>query len=201
MSDDYVLPLMESFGALTGDERDSILLQALQHTGGQFGVMQEELGNLHGENCLLCKDNTHSQQLLRNALVALGRASTGGPRETKQVKTARVAAPTPFKGDSELVDSYLAECWLHFRDNPTYKRQREDCLHPVLHEGRIGSGMGQQHCAGHAQPEGPRCIGVTRSLRRTSLMPLKEGHRWKLRWLKLRSCARVRERPQSTSLS
>jgi hypothetical protein len=84
--------------------------------------MQEELGNLRGENCLLCEDNTHSQQLLRNALVALGRASTGGPRETKQVKTACVAAPTLFKGDSELVDSYPAECWLHFLDNPTYER-------------------------------------------------------------------------------
>jgi hypothetical protein len=112
---------MESFGALTGDERDSILLQALQHVGEQFGVMQEELGNLCGENCLLCEDNTHSQQLLCDALVALGRASTGGPRETKQVKMAHVA-PTPFKGDSELVDSYLAECWLHFLDNPMYER-------------------------------------------------------------------------------
>jgi hypothetical protein len=108
MSDDYVLPSMESFGTLTGDERDSVLLQALQHAGGQFGVMQEELGNLRRENCLLREDNTHSQQLLRDALVALGRASMGGPRETKQVKMARVAAPTPFKGDSELVDSYLS---------------------------------------------------------------------------------------------
>jgi hypothetical protein len=41
-----------------------------------------------------------------------------GPKETKHVKTAHVAAPTPFKGDSELVDSYLVECWLHFLDNP-----------------------------------------------------------------------------------
>jgi hypothetical protein len=122
MSTEYVLPSMESFGALNGEERDSVLLQALQHAGGQFGVMQEELGNLRGENRLLREDNVHSQQLLRDALVALGRASTGGPRETKQVKTARVAAPTPFKGDSELVDSYLAECWLHFLDNPTYER-------------------------------------------------------------------------------
>jgi hypothetical protein len=73
---------MESFGALSGDDRDSILLQALQHLGGQFGVMQEELGNLRRENCLLCKDNTHLQQLLHNALVALGRASMGGPKET-----------------------------------------------------------------------------------------------------------------------
>jgi hypothetical protein len=122
MSDNYVLPSMESFGTLTSDERDSVLLQALQHAGGKFGVMQEELGNLHGENRLLHEDNVHSQQLLRDALVALGRASTGGPRETKQVKTARVAAPTLFKGDSELVDSYLAECWLHFLDNLTYER-------------------------------------------------------------------------------
>jgi hypothetical protein len=122
MSNDYVLPSMESFGTLTGEERDSVLLQVLQHAGGQFGVMQEELGNLHGDNSLLREDNTHSQQLLRDALVALGRASTGGPRETKQVKTAHVAAPTPFKGDSKLVDCYLVECWLHFLDNPTYER-------------------------------------------------------------------------------
>jgi hypothetical protein len=69
MSDDFVLPSMESFGTLTSDERDGILLHALQHVGGQFGVMQEELGSLHGENCLLCEDNTHSQQLLHDALV------------------------------------------------------------------------------------------------------------------------------------
>jgi hypothetical protein len=122
MSEDPVLPLMESFGTLNGDERDSILLHALQHMGGQFGVMQEELGNLHRENHLLCKDNTHLQQLLCDALVALGRASMGGPKETKHMKMACVAAPTLFKGDSELVDSYLAECWLHFLDNPTYER-------------------------------------------------------------------------------
>jgi hypothetical protein len=122
MSNDYVLPSMESFGALTGEKRDSVLLQALQHAGEQFGVMQEEPGNLRGENRLLREDSAHSQQLLRDALVALGRASTGGPRETKQVKTAGVAAPTPFKGDSELVDSYLAECWLPFLVNLTYER-------------------------------------------------------------------------------
>jgi hypothetical protein len=63
MSEDYVLPSMESFGAVTGEERDSILLQALQHVGEQFRVMQEELGNLRGENRLLREDNTHSQQL------------------------------------------------------------------------------------------------------------------------------------------
>jgi hypothetical protein len=60
MSNDYVLPSIESFVTLTGEERDSILLQALQHAGGQFGVMQEELGNLHRENILLHEDNTHS---------------------------------------------------------------------------------------------------------------------------------------------
>jgi hypothetical protein len=59
---------------------------------------------------------------LRDALVALGRASTEGPKETKHVKTACVAAPTPFKRDFELVDSYLEECWLHFLDSPTYER-------------------------------------------------------------------------------
>jgi hypothetical protein len=122
MSEEFVLPSMESFGALSSNDRDGIRLQALQHTGGQFGVMQEELGNLRGENCLLHKDNTHSQQLLHDALMALGRAYMGGPKETKHVNTACVAAPTLCKGDSELVDSYLAECWLHFLDNPLYKR-------------------------------------------------------------------------------
>jgi hypothetical protein len=38
------------------------------------------------------------------------------------LKTACVAASTPFKGESELVDSYLVECWLHFLDNPMYER-------------------------------------------------------------------------------
>jgi hypothetical protein len=61
MSTEYVLPSMESFGALNGEERDSVLLQALTHAGGQFGVMQEELGNLRGENRLLREDNVHSQ--------------------------------------------------------------------------------------------------------------------------------------------
>ena len=56
------------------------------------------------------------------AIETMGKASTGGPKESKSTKTTRVAAPTPFKGDSELVDSYLAECWLHFLDNPTYEK-------------------------------------------------------------------------------
>jgi hypothetical protein len=48
---------MESFGAMNSDKSDGILLQALQHAGGQFRAMQELLGNLRGENCLLCEDN------------------------------------------------------------------------------------------------------------------------------------------------
>jgi hypothetical protein len=55
MSEEFVLPLMESFGALSSNGRDGILLQALQHMGEQFRVMQEEPGNLCRENCLSAK--------------------------------------------------------------------------------------------------------------------------------------------------
>jgi hypothetical protein len=44
------------------------------------------------------------------------------PWENIPSSTARVAAPTLFKGDSELVDSYLAEWWLHFLDSLMYER-------------------------------------------------------------------------------
>jgi hypothetical protein len=67
-------------GTMNGNESDRILLWALQHAGGQFGVMQEELGNLHRENCLLCQDNHQVQGLLHDTLTALGKMLTGGPR-------------------------------------------------------------------------------------------------------------------------
>jgi hypothetical protein len=56
---------MESFGALSGNKRDSILLQALQHTGGQFRAMQEELENLCRENCLLRCDKDRGVSIER----------------------------------------------------------------------------------------------------------------------------------------
>jgi hypothetical protein len=103
---------MESFGTLNGDERDSILELALQHAGGQFGVMQEELGNLHGENCLLCEDNTQLQLLLCNALTALI-SWINNHRKVRRMDTAHAQMSKDHLG-YVLVLVYLAAnltCW------------------------------------------------------------------------------------------
>ena len=126
---DFTLPTMEEFATTDGDTRDAILLRALQHAGERFGAMTHDMEGLQGsysrvenEVVALRQEVARSQELLIQAIETMGKASMGGPKESKSTKTARVAAPTPFKGDSELVDSYLAECWLHFLDNPTYKK-------------------------------------------------------------------------------
>ncbi|WP_190154630.1 hypothetical protein, partial [Streptomyces humidus] len=69
MSEEFALPSMESFGAMNSEQRDGILLQALQHVGGQFGAMQDVLENLHRENSLLRMDTVQSQGLLHDALL------------------------------------------------------------------------------------------------------------------------------------
>ena len=101
---DFTLPTMEEFATTDGDTRDAILLRALQHAGEQFGAMTHDMEGLQGshsrvenEVVALRQEVARSQELLMQAIKTMGKASTGGPKESKSTKTAWVAAPTPVQ--------------------------------------------------------------------------------------------------------
>ncbi|KAJ6531960.1 hypothetical protein B0H19DRAFT_1273135 [Mycena capillaripes] len=123
---DFQMPTPAMFEGLETDKRTKTLYKGFLMQDGILVGLAREVAGLKNELQQMRTEHSEGRALLKAAINVLvqtngTQAVSGGTQAVKgSTKQARVAAPTVFKGDSDQVDQFLAECYLNFHNNPVY---------------------------------------------------------------------------------
>ncbi|KAJ6543034.1 hypothetical protein B0H19DRAFT_1268207 [Mycena capillaripes] len=126
---DFQMPNLAVFEGLETDERTKTLYEGFLMQDGILVGLAGEVAGLKSELQQMCTEHSEGQVLLKAAINVFvqtngTQAVSGGTQTAKgSTKQARVAMPTVFKGDSDQVDQFLAECYLNFHNNPVYDNE------------------------------------------------------------------------------
>jgi hypothetical protein len=121
----FQMPNPEGFSLLEANKRTETSYKGIMVQDRILGELVTGISGMKAEVERTRQEHAEGMSLLREAIGALGQATTNkGSDRGKEVKVntkqVRVAAPTVFKGDSDQVDQFLAECYLNFHNNPVY---------------------------------------------------------------------------------